>query len=408
MGGMTDEIAAVICEKAILTIFQKFIIIISKEPPIEQEVLDLKYLLQVNTGSFTHTAADGRAIEKKLDQCLAALDVDRVIYGWSPDRAVNEAIVGYLHKRGIEKYLWLPIFCEIHDAETAEAFAGVDGAGNHAIDDLCQGESFDFVCQSSERNIQRAIGVYDELTRDLPVEGVFIDRIRYASAANSVKDLYGCWCPRCAQRYARAGVDAAKMLRLSREGGVNAFMPSALEHGVYRYEDADIDALMGVKHTIITEAAKKLCDHFRSRGKKIGIDTFASGVADFVGQDLEKLGAMADFIKPMVYLRTDAPAGVPYEVNAMGAEIAARISDLGGAQACSMDAAVSQIRSLMASGANVCPGIDVNRIDPICSATPEYVCAYLDRLEEIGCQSVVLAWDAMRMGEDVLRAIASR
>ena len=54
------------------------------------------------------------------------------------------------------------------------------------------------------------------------------------------------------------------------------------------------------------------------------------------------------------------------------------------------------------------PGIDVNRIEPICTATPEYVCTYLKRLEEIGCKSAVLAWDAMRMGEDVLDAIASR
>ena len=63
---------------------------------------------------------------------------------------------------------------------------------------------------------------------------------------------------------------------------------------------------------------------------------------------------------------------------------------------------------LLDTGANVAPGIDVNRIEPICTATPEYVCTYLKRLEEIGCKSAVLAWDAMRMGEDVLDAIASR
>ena len=41
-------------------------------------------------------------------------------------------------------------------------------------------------------------------------------------------------------------------------------------------------------------------------------------------------------------------------------------------------------------------------------ATPEYVKTYLNQLEEIGCQSVVLAWDAMRMSDDVLSAIAAR
>ena len=368
----------------------------------------MKYLLQVNTGSFTHTAADGRAIERQLDKCLSRIEVEKVIYGWSPDRRVNEAIVGYLHKKGIEKYLWLPIFCEIHDAQFAEAFEAVDGKGNQAIDDLCQGESFDFVCPSSDRNLRTATDVYDELTKDLPVEGVFIDRIRYASAANSVRDLYGCWCPRCAARYEVAGVDIGRIRRLGRSSALAPFMPSRRENGVYRYEDVDIDALMRVKRTLITEAAEKLCAHFRGIGKKIGIDTFASGTADFVGQDLPALGAMVDFIKPMVYLNTHAPAGVPYEVGAMGGEIARRIDEIEGAPACSMDAAIGQIRQLMDTGAYVAPGIDVNRIDPICTATPEYVRTYLDRLEEIGCRSVVLAWDAMRMGDDVLDAIASR
>ena len=368
----------------------------------------MKYLLQVNTGSFTHTAADGKAIAERLDRCLDRLDVEKVIYGWSPDRAVNEAVNEYLHKRGIEKYLWLPIFCEIHDPQTAEAFEDVDGAGNHAIDDLCEGESFDFVCQSSDKNLRTAMDVYDRLTKDLPVEGVFIDRIRFASAANSVRDLFGCWCPRCAARYEAAGVNRDRIRMLSKRGDVNAFMPAEKRLGVYRYEDPDIDALMKTKRRMITEAAGKLCTHFRSRGKKIGIDTFASGTADFVGQDLFALGEMVDFIKPMAYLETHAPAGVPYEVGAMGKEIAGRISQLDGADACSMDAAVAQFSELLDTGANVAPGIDVNRIEPICTATPEYVCTYLKRLEEIGCKSAVLAWDAMRMGEDVLDAIASR
>ena len=368
----------------------------------------MKYTLQVNTGSFTHTAADGRAIAERLDRCFERIDVDKVIYGWSPDRKVNEAVTEYLDKKGIEKYLWLPIFCEIHDPQTADAFMDVTGSGNHAIDDLCQGESFDFVCQSSKKNIEYAIRVYQDMTQGLPVEGVFIDRIRYASAANSVRDLYGCWCPRCRERYKAAGVSEENIRRLSESAGIDAFMPAAMESGVYRYENPDIDALMRAKRQIITEATEKLCAHFRSAGKKIGIDTFAGGVADFVGQDLYKLGAMVDFIKPMAYLRTYAPAGVPFEVGALGEKIEKRLSVLGGADARSMDAAVMQAKALLATGANVAPGIDINRIDPICDAMPEYVCTYLNRLEEAGCASAVLAWDAMRMSDGMLEAIAGR
>lgn len=368
----------------------------------------MKYTLQVNTGSFTHTAVDSAAIASRLDRCFERIDVDKVIYGWSPDRSINAAIVEHLERRGVEKYLWLPVFGEIHDPEIADAFVDVTGSGNHVIDDLCEGESFDFVCQSSEKNIAHAIQVYHDMTDGLPVDGVFLDRIRYASAANSIRDLYGCWCPRCKARYRAAAINAERIRKLSESAGFGPFMPVAVEGSVYRYEDPDIDALMRVKRETISEAVEKLCAHFRRAGKKVGIDTFAGGVADFVGQDLEKLGGMVDFIKPMIYLRTYAPAGVPFEVGAMGEEIARRISLLGGAEACSMDAAVRQIRALLNTGANVAPGIDINRIDPICSATPEYVCTYLDRLEEIGCKSVVLAWDAMRMSDETIDAIGSR
>lgn len=147
----------------------------------------MKYLLQINTVLFTHTAAEGRAITKKLDQCLSMLDVDRVIYGWSPDREVNRQVAEYLDKQGIEKYLWLPIFCEIHAPKSADPFVTITGEGNHAIDGICRGENFDFVCQSSSKNLERAMTVYDELTDGLRVEGVFIDRIRYASAAIACK-----------------------------------------------------------------------------------------------------------------------------------------------------------------------------------------------------------------------------
>lgn len=45
------------------------------------------------------------------------------------------------------------------------------------------------------------------------------------------------------------------------------------------------------------------------------------------------MGSMADFVKPMVYLKTNAPAGVPYEIQALGAEMAERISKLPGGDA---------------------------------------------------------------------------
>lgn len=342
-----------------------------------------------------------------LDRCLSYIDVKRVIYGWSADQKVNEWIVRYLEHRQIEKYFWLPIFGEIHNAQQADPFVGIGGESGHAIENLCEGESFDFVCQSSQKNIIRALSVYEQITEGLPVEGVFLDRIRYASAANGQKDLYGCWCSRCRRIYEEYSVDIERVQKISRENNMDLFLPTIREKVNYRYQDPDIDALMYAKRCIINNAVSKLCAYFRKNGKKVGIDTFAMGVADFVGQDILTLGQLVDFVKPMFYLKTNAPAGISFEVDALGEKISRRMAVLFGRDPKGMDEAVEQIAYLLGCGINVIPGIDINRIEGICEATPKYVKNYLKRLEEVGCREVVLSWDAMKISDDVLNAIKS-
>lgn len=367
----------------------------------------MRYTLQVNTGTLTRTAGEGTDIAARLAHCLDKIDVERVIYGWSPDPAINESVAEFLTRRGIEKYVWLPVFSEIHDPGRADPFVSISGGGNRAIETACDGESFDFVCQCSAKNIDRAKAVYERIAGDQAVEGVFLDRIRYASAANSADDLFGCWCPRCRARYEAQGIDGRRFAGLRDEQKKWLFVPKSMEDGRYHYEDEDIEKLAAARRSVISEAVDELCSHFRKKGKKIGVDTFAPGFSDFVGQDLTALGRMADFIKPMVYLRTSAPAGVPYELDALGSVVQKRIGELWRAPAAGMDAAILQIEALMRQGVNVAPGIDVNQIPGICSATPEYVAEYLGRLREIGCESVVLAWDALNISEDVLAAVAA-
>ena len=62
----------------------------------------MKYLLQVSTGSFSHTSVEAQTVAEKLERCLDRIAVEKVIFGWSPDRAVNESLVGLLEKRGID------------------------------------------------------------------------------------------------------------------------------------------------------------------------------------------------------------------------------------------------------------------------------------------------------------------
>ena len=366
----------------------------------------MRYILQINTGSFTRTA-DLAVLRARLTRCLDALDVERAIYGWSPDRAINEEIVRILEDRGVEKYLWLPVFSEIHTPES-ERFTGVDGAREQALGDVCEGDSFDFVCQSSAKNLARAAEVFDDLTRDLPVEGAFLDRIRYASAAGGAAELYGCWCPRCRRIYKEAGVDTQAILRADRARSADDFIIEDAQGGAFRYADANLDKLMRTRRTIISASVQKLCDHFHGLGKKVALDTFAPCVADFVGQDLRALGRMADFIKPMVYLKTNAPAGLPYELQALGPAVQDSLRRALGADPGDMEATVEQLRALLDAGAQVAPGVDANRVERFCDASCDYVLRFADLLEAAGFSSMTLSWDVTRIPQDVIDALARR
>lgn len=367
----------------------------------------MRYVLQVNTGSFIRRAASSTEVVDKVSRCLDVLDVEKVIYGWSPDRNVNESLAKLLNARGAEQYIWLPVFSEVQSQNASEAFAGVSGGCGEAIH-LCAGETFDFVCQSSARNIENALIAFDALSKGLDVDGVFIDRIRYASAANSVNALYGCWCERCQEIYRKAGADIARLKTLADNGSLAPFLPYSIENGDYHFSDADIEALFAAKRGVITHAVETLVREFSLRGMKTGIDTFAPIISDFVGQDSLVLGKLADFIKPMLYLRTHSPAGIPYEVNALGEGIEKRLSELWEADANSIDAAIRQARMLLDKGLCVAPGIDVNRVNGICDATPAYVLEFIDRCEELGCGCVTLSWDALNLPEETLTAIARR
>ena len=118
------------------------------------------------------------------------------------------------------------------------------------------------------------------------------------------------------------------------------------------------------------------------------------------------LGKACDFIKPMLYLRTNAPAGIPFELNALGKDAVQRFNDLWNLDALSIEGNAAMIQKLNESGIHVIPGVDVNEIPGICDSDPSYVKDMLKSLKESGCTSAVLSWDAMKISEEMLKAVS--
>ena len=355
----------------------------------------MKYILQFDTGSINQQNYTAEKIINRLEHLTKHLDVSRVIFGWYDDAYQNQKICQYLHARNIEAYFWLPVFAEIIDLkeedEYIESSLFVTGASK-----LSLGDNFEFVCQSSQRNIKFIEDKFLQLTKNVDIDGVFLDRIRYKSPSLSKDGIFGCQCEKCRKLYPENVVSGDVYDKL---------VPFAIKDGVYAFEDEKLDSLMKIKRTVITEQIEKLFAFFKERNLKVGLDTFAICIADFVGQDILALDKYSDFIKPMLYLKTTAPAGLPYELAGLSDKCVDALNKLWGTDLMSIDGSIAQCKYLLDRNVYITPGVDVNNIEGICHSDDDYVIEYLKKLKEINTLETVLCWNSMMITDSLLEKI---
>ena len=356
----------------------------------------MKAILQISTGRFGQcTERSVSEVRSRLEQMLKWLPVTAVIFGWARKDGLFEAIADTAHANGADVYLWLPVYADVRDPAHADpmVFWDADHAGDRNVP-VMDGEGFHFICPASGKNLDSAFRTWADLAEGISVEGVFLDRIRYPSAVFSKVHFFGCRCPNCLRRLDGQIRDREKLRRLIRDAdqGMRMPLPVSVENGCCRYADADLNRLMADRRGQITHAVECIVRSFHEKGLRVGLDTFAPALADLVGQDLPRLMELSDFIKPMMYYKTDAPAGIPCELKAFGAEFTEQLSRLWDADLMSVSSMEKQLRSLKNTG-KVCPGIEIHRIPGICEADEESIRDGIRAARAYGCASVVLSWN---------------
>lgn len=358
----------------------------------------MRYTLQINTGNFENCRSGPDLAAGIAGMWLEKLHAGRVIYGWHPDAYVSGAVIEKAHRNGAEAYVWLPVFAEAAFACDAFVPAAENGGGRI---DAVKGESFEFICPSSEDNIEAALRMLDALTDGARPDGVFLDRIRYPSMA--VKSaVFGCMCPRCLAKYEAAGIDIDRLRALAAADDMTPFIPMGIEGTRYRFADRDADLLFAVKRDIITSSVAKLADEIKKRGYKVGLDLFAPALADTVGQDIAALSVCADMIKPMMYYSTTAPAGLPFECAAITEGMRAALARMWGADPADEKSLVSQLNAIQAGGAEIACGTEVNYVKGVCSVKPQDLKRRLGALRDAGFGSAALCWNIIDADRDML------
>ena len=363
----------------------------------------MKYTLQVFSGPWNTAYYPPEEIIKTIQGIASRIPVEKVIIGWNTDPSVYRKTGEFLHKSGIQMLIWLPVFAEVGEiSEQDEALdlfgksipapAGDEGAG------------FRFGCFSSRNNIQIVKDVFDKYFSGCGFDGVFLDRIRSQSFVSGVSGVLSCGCQRCRKAFLDRGVDIEAVRKLYEKRGDAFFDSVSLPmNGGFRLKEKLAQRFFEVKEEIIADAANDLIHYFKDQGMIVGLDLFAPVVSRFVGQKYSLIAKNADFIKPMLYRRTDAPAGIGYEYSLL----LKNLPHVNGWDQLSMDKAFlnTQLESIRCIPCDLYPGIEINYDEKIVRTDEEYIAESLAAIRECGCEGAALCWDVMQAPQSYIQTI---
>lgn len=351
------------------------------------------YVVQVSLGGWSAPQYTAEQIIGRIDTVSRMIPVRKVIIGWSLDKEIYRQVGEYLHGKDIRMLMWLPVFAETE--EVCENTPAVDLWGRiPGSFDLTSGEGFRFNCPSDPENAARIVAVYDRLFSDCGFDGVFLDRIRTQSFVGGTSGVLSCGCPRCVERYQAEGVDIEAVKAEIEARGDHFFDVSGYEPASgFAFVNPVAEAYFKAKGHVVSSAVADIADSLRTRGLDIGMDLFAPFMAPFVGQDYAILSAHADFIKPMLYRQTFAPAGMGFEYKLLRESV----PEAGGYPVFEMDADFlhSQLEAMEASTCAKYPGIEINYRAGVALTSPEYVSESLDAVMGHGFDGAVLSWNIM-------------
>ena len=358
---------------------------------------EMKTIIQAFTGGFG-VPSNCSDIAENLVLFTVKSAADAVIIGWNTDVKYDK-IISKLHGLNKKVYLWIPVFAEYgNDAITALDYLGNrhENAVSGAVDD------FTFACPSETGNIELAVRYYDGFFSGSGFDGVFLDKIRFSSFGNGFMSGMGCFCRSCCDFYNNEGVDTEVFKNLMKNDTKDFLIPCARNDMRYIFENVLIDDLFRARAKLITASVSKIIDMFRKKSLEIGLDVFAPTFAYLFGQDIAALANIADFIKPMIYRVTNAPAGIPYESVHMKAEMLKNGCDIrdklellwNTVDLASEECFKNQLMLLKKIPCDVYSGVEVNRSD-ICSTSAAYVTKSIELIKEAEIAGCVLSWNVL-------------
>ncbi len=363
---------------------------------------------------LTPVRPDWEELLRKIALLQERRPAEALVCGAGAPEEIYRRILDIARRFGSRTYLWLPVFSEWDDLAAYDPLRDRQGQDYLAPLGLT---GFHFRCPESGFNRD---AFYQESLRCLaqaPFDGVFLDRIRYPSFQFGLPGILSCFCPACRERYREMSLDpdgladACEALeRRVRQVEDDPLGLRVFDGSRWQIGDPSLQALLDARCRIITKALEDLCGRYREKGYRIGLDLFAPALGYFAGQDVRSLAPLADFVKPMLYLDTLAPAGLPYEIDVMAGSLGGgtreRFLALLGADSPEEYAAqeIGSMHSLI-PGTPVFCGMEYNRVADIASVGPDQIRRTLRVFRTAGAQGAMPSWSLFSAPDENLSAL---
>jgi hypothetical protein len=371
--------------------------------------------VQIFAGDFTGERSPWETVEQKLLSILSRIPIHKVIIGWPLEKTFYEKAAAFLAKENIEFYLWFPVFSETGTLRIPESLVDIHGK---RIEDKAN-DGFAFFCPNHPHNIENIINIFECEFASLPFTGLFLDRIRFPSFAQKSghRGVFSCFCPKCIEVYKNENFDIAQLKEaLSRPSNMPLGLTAYRGNGNYLYENSAVSRFFELKAGFVFRSLERLCQYFREKNYKIGFDVFAPFLSPFVGQDLTALSGLCDFMKPMMYRATNAPAGLPFETEALLWEGKALEQKAGLYKLLGIDPqqrhfdlafTVQELKNLTATSA--CPvyaGMEINRVKDLAEVYPDYIEETIKAYAQTGIRGIALSWNLLDAPEENISQVA--
>lgn len=212
---------------------------------------------------------------------------------------------------GMSLYLWFPIFADNPVLDISRPVVPASYLQQDAVRDFYADEDFVFVCPNDRDNFSTVFSFYADWLDSGLFDGVFLDRIRFPAPSNGFDMLFSCFCDLCLEAF--PFLEDVRGL----EHPVAAFFDSDCLSFSDFLEDTGYAQWQEYRLSSVYKAVSVFADAARARGVSVALDLFSPSLAPLVGQDYVRLSSLADWIKPMVYLSAQGPAGLSFELDAL-------------------------------------------------------------------------------------------